>query len=422
MKFSDLEHARAILVYGFAREGKSSYMFLKKKFPKAKIAIFDDGIGKYKGPVPFDRFDAIVLSAGIPREKLRGVSPKKITSNIEIFFDNLDEAQRKRVIGVTGTKGKSTTTKFCAELLNHSGFRAVASGNIGSPLLDTFGDFTKGKLDYVVAELSSYQLEYLRTSPGIALFLNLFPEHLNRHKTLARYLRAKSNLWAFQKKGDILIVPKSWKELPARHGIPQPKGKLLLSVPAAKTLFPKDSIFQSRHFLENFGVVKALSRVLNLPEHAFKKTAARFRGLPYRLEYFATRRGLDFYDDSLSTNPDSTLEGVKFFGKRLGSVILGGQDRKQKFALLIMQLKKQGTMVIALDSETQGRILHTLKRLKHPNYHAAQNLRKAVRCMLLDTPKGKVCLLSTAAPSFDRFKNYADRGTQFKKYVRELKV
>ena len=435
MKFKEIEKAKKILIYGYGKEGQSSHKFLSKKFPKIKIELFDEDpfspifkkksfpdskdliSGKY-----FEDFDLIVLSPGVAREKLSHVNHKKITSNTEIFFDNIPEELRKKVIGISGTKGKSTTTKFCAELLKNTGFKTRACGNFGVPLLDVYEKYAKGSVDYLVVELSSYQLEYLEISPGVAVFLNLYPDHLDRHKTYDNYFGAKQNLWKYQKAGDTMIYPKSIHSFFLGMKF---SGVVLKSIPMKASAFPKGSIFQAAHFLENFGTIKKLAEFLNIPEKTIDRTAHEFKGLPHRLEFFAEKNGIKFYDDAISTNPDSTLASIKFFGDKLGTIILGGKDRGNSFDKLVRTIKEEtGAQMIVLDSEVSSSIQSSCLRggqRKCTRCEHAEDLAAAVECAFEITPSGKVCLLSTAAPSYGLFKNFEEKGCLFKEYVKRYK-
>ena len=429
MKLKKIAEAERILVYGYGREGQAAFDFLSTRFPDKHIKVFDenpflvpkDSLCPKSEEVPWCvaspqkcNVDIVVVSPGIPRPKLAHMPSEKLTSNTEIFFENLPEKLRKKVIGISGTKGKSTTTKFCTEMLQEAHYKTKACGNYGVPLLEVFDDFMAGDYDFLVAELSSFQLENLKVSPGIALFLNIYSDHLDRHKTQKNYFEAKKNLWAHQKKGDIFITP---------HSAPICKEGICTcschnSSPLSKEFFPNDSVFQAPYFLDNFGTVGKLAERLNISQKTVQKVARNFTGLPHRLEFFAEKQGIKFYDDSLSTNPDSTIASVDFFGKKLGSIILGGQDRKSNFDKLIETIEKRShAHIIILDSEVRIKLLNSCRKIDYKQFHIARNLKEAVDIAFEVTPKNTSCLLSTAAPSFDLFKNYEEKGNLFKEYV-----
>ncbi|MCF7830519.1 UDP-N-acetylmuramoyl-L-alanine--D-glutamate ligase [Candidatus Gracilibacteria bacterium] len=413
MLFSNLKDSQNILLYGYGTEGKSTKKFLQKHFPELKITTFQD----YKPAVNFVDYDLIVLSPGVPKSKVKNIPLDKITSQTELFFSNLPEEKRKKVIGITGTKGKSTTVKFCQEMLENTGHTAKIGGNYGVPLLNLFDDFLANKFEFVVAELSSYQLENLSISPGIAIFLNFFQDHLDRHHTMQNYFLAKKNLWSHQQSGDHFIVTEN-----SRNLIGQTPQRPIFTSKIPADFFPKNSIFRAEHWLENFGTVKKLAEILNIPEEVVFGTAQNFKGLPHRLEFFKTRKDIKFYDDAISVNPDATMAAVSFLGENLGSIILGGQDRKQNFSALIAKLSALDVQIIVLESEVSESLLKNCQKNKVPqqNISVVKDLKEAVETAFAKTPPKHICLLSPAAPSYDQFKNFEEKGDLFQKLVKKF--
>ncbi len=418
MKFENFSHLKKVLLYGYGAEGKSSEKFLKSKFPHVQIDHFEDSSQnldsnpKHPG---FESYDVIILSPGIARSKVRNVPSEKVTSQTELFFENLSEEKRKHVIGITGTKGKSTTVKFCAEMLQNAGKKGKLGGNFGVPLLELWNDFTNGTIEWVVCELSSYQLEHLKISPGIAIFLNFFQDHLDRHGTVENYFNAKKNLWSHQKSGDTFLVPEVSRTLIGKSPVrPQFTPKI------SADIFPRNSIFRADHFQDNLGTVSELTKILKISEEVLRKTAKSFQGLPHRLECFAEKNGIKFFDDSISTNPDATLASANAFGKKLGSVIVGGQNRNQKFDTFFQRMAGLSAHVIVLQSEISERILQCAAKHKFSKISLAKNLPEAVKIAFAKTRKRSVCLLSPGAPSYDQFKNFAERGDQFQALVKNL--
>jgi UDP-N-acetylmuramoylalanine--D-glutamate ligase len=182
--------------------------------------------------------------------------------------------------------------------------------------------------------------------------------------------------------------------------------------------FPNDSIFSAKHFLDNFGAAKTLASVLGIHIDIFNRVAKSFKGLPHRLFKVATKKSIVFVDDAISTNPDSTLAGAKYFNNRLGSIILGGQDRGQDFKELITYLKNKNIFAIVLESETSKKIFSDAKDLNFDTIVVAKDMGQAVSLGFRNTEKGKVCLLSTAAPSYGLYRNYEEKGETFKKQIK----
>ncbi len=422
MTFAHLQQAKHVLIYGAGTEGKSAERFLRGRFPLLEIDIHDDFDHAHQRRLGWEKYDCIVVSAGINqanRAKIPGSVADRLTSITELFFDNLSNEQRRQVIGISGTKGKSTTTKFCAKVLEAAGYRVAIGGNFGIGFLDLYDDFVGGSYDYIVAELSSYQLESLTISPGIAIFLNFYPDHLDRHQTLDDYWAAKTHLWLHQQPGDRLIVPETWATFLATKDIGQ-QGQIVIPAPLLPTdYFPVNSIFQAPHLRENLGTVLQLAQELGISDDIVRSVARSFKGLPHRLEYVATKQGIDFYDDSISTNPDSTLPSINFFGERLGCLVIGGQDRGQDFSKLAETLRDHHVHTIVYDSEVAARLV-TLLETHGASYSRIAQLGDFMPLVLANTPSGKICLLSCAAPSYDRFKDFAERGDLFKATVNEL--
>jgi UDP-N-acetylmuramoylalanine--D-glutamate ligase len=302
-------------------------------------------------------------------------------------------------------------------------------GNYGIPLLDLWDNFFAEKTDYVVAELSSYQLENLKVSPHFAIFLNFFPDHLDRHLNLKNYWNAKANLWKHQNSRDFLIIPETIRDVAKDI---ETTARIIFAEQIPAKFFAENSVFQAEHWLDNFGTIQKLANTLKLEnvDKLLKKTAKNFAGLPHRMEFFAEKEGIKFYDDSISTNPDSTLASVNFFAKNLGAILLGGQDRKQNFTKLLKRLKELETLVIVLPTESRENLLKTIVKVGLTNFVDIEKwngFEKIVEIVFNKIGQGAInraptkdhiCLLSCAAPSYDIFKNFIDRGKQFKQAVR----
>ncbi len=403
MKLSELILAEKIYIAGDGLEGRAADKFCAAHCPYVPREI----VSPISESVE-DEGGVWIVSPGIPRKFFDNIPKERITAGTEIFFDSLSDAERARVIGVSGTKGKSTTTKFCTEALNAAGRVAVAAGNYGVPLLEVFDDFELGKHEYVVAELSSYQLENLHTSPGIAIFLNLFPDHLDRHGSVEAYETAKHNLFLHQKKNEILILPDvsdiSVEILSVIHK----------STPLDPELFAKDSSFRAAHWCQNLGTVEKLFELLHLPHEAIEKTIQEFEGLPHRMQHFSHTHDREWWDDAICTNPEAAIASVQFFGKKLGALILGGQDRGMDCSPLATALITYApeALVLVLESEAAKRFLEAI-----PNAILVQDFDEAVTHVLQSTSEGTDIVLCPAAPSYDSFKNFKEKGDAWQKAV-----
>ncbi len=409
-----------ICIYGYGLEGKSTEGFLTKHFEDLTITIFDENI---KGKDKFSpaSYDLIFVSPGVDRGKIDKEFWPKCTSQIEYFFTLLPEEKRQKMIGITGSKGKSTTTKFCAEFLEKAGFKARIAGNFGVPFLDILDDFLMDKFDYLVAEISSYQAEFCQQSPHITIFLSFFPEHLERHGTEQAYLSAKANCWRHQADGDFLIMPQGLAPLSDLVKICPRENRLLLAEPLSEDYFPKNASFRIPHFCQNFGTMTALASVLNIKkaEDFLQATAKSFVGLPHRNELVGKAKGMSFYNDSIATAPEAVIGTVKFFGKDLAYLLLGGQHGGDSFDRLVQALVAETFVgkVLITDSPILEPFEAAAKAQAFTAYEVVPDFTVAMEKVLSAPKKGKVCLLAPAGKSFDQYPNYAARGDHFRELV-----
>lgn len=447
MKAVNLEAARRVLIYGYGREGRSTHAFLQKYFPRLALDIHDRAQPEYNTPPLFEEYDVIFVSPGVHRKNITGARPEALTSQTEYFFAHLPEALRPRVIGVTGTKGKSTTVKFLEACLRHDGKNVVCAGNIGVPLLSVWDNLLSGELDFVVAELSSFQLEYLADPPAVSLFLNLYPDHLDRHGDMAHYAAAKGNIFPRPRTvsgldedkntqsgtsealhdcvhtlpGNMLFTtPQAVTAFTKATGSPFPQDAVIVESPLPEEIFPPESIFRARHWRENFSVAASCARSLGVEEEIITQAAQTLTPLPHRMECFSEKHGITFCNDAIATNPDATLAAIRFFGERLGSIILGGQDRGLDYGELFRVLADMpGVHVLLLESGVAPR-MQDMADAQGVRVIPVRDIAQAVMFCAQKTQTGKVCLLSTAAPSFGLFPNFEVKGDAFKSLVYDL--
>lgn len=414
MNLSTLTSASKVLIYGYGVEGKSSLNFLKSQFPDKQMDIYDQKHEEYSAEKNLQDYDVIIVSPGIPREQLSEVDASKLTSGTEVFFSNIEEACRQKMIGITGSKGKSTSVKLCKEIIENAGHKVEIGGNFGVPLLDVFERCNKGDLDYLVLELSSYQLENLKISPHFSLFLNFFPDHLDRHGDVESYFAAKRNLWAHQRAGDHVIVLQKYAHLDLCCN---EESIETLANPLPKEFFPENSPFRAEHYLENFGCVYELAKILNISDEVIKKTCANFEGLEHRMEAFAYKNGILFVNDANATTPEAALAACNYFAPELGSQIVGGQNRGYDFSQLIDKMVSLNIHIIILESESGQIIQELLEQKGYSKYSVACDIPEIVAQAFEHTPKEKTCLLSMGSPSYGAFSGFAEKGRMFKEMV-----
>jgi UDP-N-acetylmuramoylalanine--D-glutamate ligase len=310
----------------------------------------------------------------------------------------------KKIIAVTGTNGKSTTTKLIEELLTHSGLRAISAGNIGTPFVARLRDITPETI--VVLEVSSFQSESLeRFRPAVAVLLNIAPNHLDRHGDFSDYVRTKCRIFENQTEHDLLVLPRRL-QLPV-----QPRSRVLYY----DDLLPELAHLRvSRHLKEDAAAALAACRafVPTLPspsEEIFSKVR-----LPHRQEFIAEIGGVQFYDDSKATTVHATLAALDAFEGPL-VLILGGRNKNLDFAPLAHAVRSKEICEILLMGEAAPQIAQALEAAQITRFSFVRDFSEAV-ARALRYP-GATCLLSPACASFDQFRSYEERGEAFRDAV-----
>ena len=405
---------KKILILGFGKEGKDTFSFLRKLFPKKIIGIADksDKIRKLDKKArmflgknylkSLKNYDVIIKSPGIPFKILPKSQLQKIITPTEIFFNNCPG----KIVGVTGTKGKSTTTSLIYKILKNGGVKAYLVGNIGKPVLSLLPSAT-AKAVYVY-ELSSHQLCSLKKSPQVAVFLNIYPEHLDYYNNFKEYANAKANITRYQTKNDYLIF--------------NSKDKLVKGF--AKKSRAKKILVKGSYYELNKNAARAVGRIFKIPRKTIEKAVRDFNHLPHRLEYVGTFKGIIFYNDALSTIPEATIAAVDFLGDKVETIFLGGFDRGLDFKNLVKRLLKSKVKNLILFPVTGANIWREVVKQTNNNFSKlpraflVQNMRDAVKLAYQHTSRGKICLLSAASASFSIFKDYKEKGNLFKKYIK----
>lgn len=405
MKLNELK-TKKVLILGFGKEGQNSFKFLKKLFPQKNLKIADKKFNKNYLKKLKD-YDVVVKSPGILihlPEVEKAYRKRKITSQTEIFFDNCPGT----IIGITGTKGKSTTASLIYQILKQGKIKAHLVGNIGKPALSFLN---KAKTDDVyVYELSSHQLYNLKKSPQIAILLNIYPEHLDYYKSFKEYTKAKANISRYQNKTDYLIFN---------------SGNKLVREIAKKSKAKKIPI-QGKYYQLDKTAAKTVAKIFKIPSNIIKEVIKKFKFLPHRLELVGTFRKITFYNDALATIPEATIEAIEALGNKVETIMLGGFERNIEFTKLAEKVLKSKIKNVILFPTTGERIWKKITKLSKLNFNNSlpkhffvNNMADAVKLAYQYTKKEKICLLSTASPSFSIFKDYKEKGNLFKKYVKK---
>lgn len=351
-----------------------------------------------------------------------------VTSEMEVFFDLCPA----KIIAVTGSDGKTTTTTLIHRFLKESGVKTRLGGNIGRPLIDEVDEI--GEDEWIVLELSSFQLHTMNKSPDIAVITNITPNHLDVHKSYEEYIEAKKNIMLYQKKGDILVINKGNEETAKLEE--QAKGSVrsfsayrdadfclvdnAIVYNNEKLLDVGDIKIPGMHNVENY--MTAIAAVYGIADmEAVKKVAKEFGGVEHRIELVRILDGVKYYNSSIDSSPNRSLNTLKVFGDNV-VMIAGGKDKGipydeigpsvtehvKTLILIGKTADKIETAVKAADTENKVKIIHVSSYIE------------AVNTARENANSGDIVLLSPASTSFDMFKNFEERGNLFKKLVNEL--
>ncbi len=434
-----------ILILGYGVEGKSIYEYLKWKFSDAQFTIsalesFDapKSVQKIVGKKYLDKlnnFDLIIKSPGISIETVKikkaisaGVD---FSSTTKIFFEDCEGC----IVGVTGTKGKSTTASLIYDVFKQAGKNVYLVGNIGKYNFDEL-KLGGGKNKIFIYELSSYQLTNQKISPHISVFINIFPDHIPYHKSYANYKKEKSNITLRQRKDDFFVYNSDYdflnnisKETKA-SSIDYLKDcnidEEYIYYKNEKVLAANEVKLLGYHNLENISAVICVAKILNISNSNIEKAVSGFEGLEHRLEYVKTVENISFYNDAISTTPESTIAAINVFEDKVGTIILGGQDRGYHFRKLAQYVYANRVDNVVLFPDSGAKIwreilkIYKNKKATLPNKLETKSMKQAVKFAFQNTASGKVCLLSNASPSYSVFKNFKEKGGLFQKEVKKL--
>ena len=380
---------------------------LSSLLPPEKFLLGPD----YMQVVP--QFDVVLQSPGICLKDVMHLFEKVwLTSQTDLFLSMF----RKQCIGVTGTKGKSTTASLIHHLLRETGHESLFGGNIGLPLFDLVPQVTPSAT--VVLELSCHQLEFVRCSPHIAVLLNLFEEHLDHYRDFMAYQRAKYNIACFQDEDDIFIAPSSDDRVAALRQLLPPKSAVRLFGEGELTLSQDDFPLKGEHNRRNAEAamlaVQAAFPTVSLDSMCF--ALGSFRSLPHRLEPVGRVGGIDFYNDSISTIPQAAVAAVEALG-RVDTLLLGGMDRGIDYTPLLPLFRDSQVRNFLFTGQAGRRMMSLAGPVPGKTFLFYEKFGDMVEAAFRMTAPGRICLLSPAAPSYDAFKNFEERGNIFKKMV-----
>jgi UDP-N-acetylmuramoylalanine--D-glutamate ligase len=368
-----------------------------------------------------NQFDLIFRIAGYPlfSEELRTATKAGavITSPTKLFFELCPS---KNIIGVTGTKGKGTTSSLITHIIKKAGLKVWLGGNIGTPMFSFFNKIKPS--DYVVLELSSFQLEDLRKSPHISVITNFSQEHLapadpnnpNYHRSLKDYWRAKANIFKWQTEKDYLLASPDLRPVIEKEEI---KSRIIYFEQADSA-----GNLAGEYNKKNVGAAMEAAKILKIKKDITQNAIKSFKGLPHRIELVREVGGVKYYDNSFATTPEATIEDLKSFNNPI-ILFLGGADKGSNFKDLARTVKKANIkLVILLSGLATPKIKKELIKvgIEAKKMKSADGMAEAVEIARQKAEVGDMVLLSTACASFGMFKNYKERGDMFKQEVNKI--
>jgi len=448
---------KKVLIIGAARSGIACARFLAKRnatvalndrkpieewSPEA-VALKSEGIGLLPGDVPvwlLDQVELVVMSPGVPTKVIPARYADRAGAEVIGEIELASRFLKGRIVAITGSNGKTTTTTLIGEILKDAGLPVQVGGNIGTALIS----MVESSRDdgWTVVEVSSFQLETIVDfHPSVALCLNVTPNHMDRYETLMDYAAAKHRIFRNQEPGDAAIlnaddeIVSSWKSGLRAHvvefsvqreleeGLFLRNGREIVSRTknAERVLMTRDEMqLRGLHNVENVLAATAAGLACGAAPDSMRETVKRFKPVEHRLEFIEEIEGVKFYNDSKATSVDATLKALEAFADEEGKVvlILGGLGKKAPYAPLapLIRSSVRKLILIGEDADTIESELRDVAEMER-----AADMKDAVRRAYAAAQAGDIVLLAPACASFDMFKSFEHRGQVFKEEVQSLK-
>ena len=459
--FAEKFSGKTIGLLGIGREGIATWSVLSRYLPNEKYVVADlrkevvqsfkksykagSNISFFSGEgyqEAFAQCDVVFKSPGVSLKNLgnffTGLEPR-LTSQTEVLL----ELFREQVIGVTGTKGKSTTASLLQHIFEQAGRQSLLAGNIGVPPFELLEKTDPSTV--IILEMSSHQLETLTISPATAILLNIFEEHLDHYESYKAYQLAKMNISRWQEPKDVCIYNESnellrnlLKEYPGKgstyavnglsaigNGAQCSEDDLVLIRNNEKTIIHgvcKNRLLPGYHNLTNILSAATAALIHGIEPLHIQQSVATFKGLAHRLELVGEFKGVRYYNDSISTVPQSTIEAIKTFPD-VYTLILGGYDRGVDYQSLIGYLLEKDIAHLVFIGKAGKRMFEELSFSGYKNMkgcHLLEDFEAAVLKAVEVSTSGHSCLLSPAAASYDMFENFEKRGEKFRQIIKDL--
>jgi UDP-N-acetylmuramoylalanine--D-glutamate ligase len=444
----DVNNKRALVV-GLGKSGVASALFLQARGARVTVSdakpqdqlsqeipiLLDHGIAVETGghgERTFRGQDFIVVSPGVPVDSPSLVQARSLGEPVIGEIELASRFLPKNMVAITGSNGKTTTTTLAGEIITAGGWAALVGGNIGTPaisLVDRASDQT-----VVVLEVSSFQLETIETfHPRIAVVLNITPDHLDRHRTLAAYTDAKARIFENQRAGDFTVLNADdptcvglagrtraqvyWfsRKQEGKQGAFVRDGRVLFrdAQGQREIMLVSEIPLKGAHNVENSLAAICVGSLMGCEAGRVRQAVQAFQAVEHRLEYVATIRGVEYYNDSKATNVDATIKALESFPANI-HLILGGKDKDSDYTLLNELLRKRVKRVYAIGAaadkiESQIQTAVEIER--------SGTLEAALKRAAATAEAGDIVLLAPACASFDQFQNYEHRGRVFKEIV-----
>lgn len=415
---------KTVLILGFGREGKSTYNYIRKYLPQKMLGIADGKEQQIddKNTVSFfgedylshmGDFDVVIKSPGISFAKVDVPDNTFVTCQTDLF---MKYAPCKK-IGVTGSKGKTTTSTLTYKMLCAAGIDCELMGNMGLPVLDYIEDMTENKI--AVIELSSHQLEFTRTSPDTAVLTNIYEEHLEHYKGgMAGYVGAKLNIVTHQTENNTFIY-NGTQGLGDYLDLDTVKSKKIAVCENSTVPFDFNNPHLSgEHNRHDVLLAFTASSLYGVTAKDAKKAVDDFEGIEHRMEKVGTFKGITFFNDCIATIPHAVMCAVNALNAH--TLIMGGKDRGIDYTQFAVDLENSGLSVIIGTKSTGHKIIDMMNESGTSKILIkAENLEEAVKSAFEKTVKGGICILSPAASSYNEYKNFEEKGRHYKELIKK---
>jgi UDP-N-acetylmuramoylalanine--D-glutamate ligase len=449
---------KRVLVVGLGKSGVASALFLKAKGARVTVSdskpqdqlkdqipvLLDNGIAVETGghgERTFRGQDLIVVSPGVPTDSPPLVQARALGENVIGEVELAAQFFPGRIVAITGSNGKTTTTTLAGEIVAAAGHRAAVGGNIGTPAISLVEAATADTI--AVLEVSSFQLETIQIfRPQVAVVLNVTPDHLDRHRTFAAYADAKARIFENQRAGDFTVLnadDRTCVELATRtraqvfwfsratevkQGAFVHEGRIFFRDHSGQReiMLVSEIPLKGAHNVENVLAAVCVGALLGCAPDRIQAAVRNFKAVEHRLEHVATIGGVDYYNDSKATNVDATIKAIESFPANI-HLILGGKDKGSDYTVLNELIQKRVKRVYTIGAAA-AKIESQIVSSKNggPEIDHAETLETAIRHAAEIAKPGDVVLLAPACASFDQFRNYEHRGKVFKQVVSSLAV